>query len=63
MTESASGPERRAGGRLESGGDERPPSGAGSQEPDGGGQELNDETGVGLGMGASSTFEPEEDAG
>ncbi len=63
MTESANGPEHRAEGVQESVGDEQPPSGAGGQEPDGGGQELNDETGVGLGMGAPSTFEPEEDAG
>ncbi len=62
MTESASGPERRADGIQESG-DEQPASGAGGQEPGAAGQELNDETGVGLGMGAPSTFEPEEDAG
>ena len=63
MTESGNGSELRAEGAQKSVGDEQPVSGAEGQEPGAAGQELNDETGVGLGMGAPSTFEPEEDAG
>ncbi len=63
MTDSASGPGRRAEGSLEPSSEEQAPSGPGDKERAAGGQELNDESGVGLGLGTPSTVEPEENAG